>query len=317
MIPKTGLTIRKNRHCEEGKMKRSIAIAMAAVLIAVMFMGIRCETEAAVGDRQACEQVFDAAYYAQNNPDVVAAVGNSTAALLEHYMNYGLAEGRNASAAFNAHAYRSRYADLNAAFGDSWIEYVKHYVSVGKSEGRDASPSGSLVKSQTAQSTAAQTADTGSKQTSANGGYTLLGSYSTIYNAKIPRATNVELAAGRINGVVVQPGQGFSFSNTILPRTEENGYVVAPVFINKQISSGIGGGICQVSSTLYACMKTVGLPATERHAHSLPVTYIPEGYDATISGTTLDLRFTNIYSTPIKITASADKGTLTVSLWRK
>lgn len=292
-------------------MKKFISLVTAAALIVGMFWGTTVNVSAAgAEDKQACSAVFDAAYYAQNNQDVVNAVGNSKYALLKHFMDYGLAEGRNASASFNAHAYRSRYADLNAAFGDNWMEYVKHYVSIGKSEGRDASPSGSLVQYTTKTETNVPKKDEG-------GEYTLLGSYSTAYNAKIPRAVNVELAASRINGVVIQPGQGFSFSNTILPRTVQNGYVEAAVFINKQVSKGIGGGICQVSSTLYACMKTVGLPATERHPHSLPVTYIPEGYDATIAGTALDLRFTNIYDKPIKITTTAQNGTLTVSLWKK
>jgi len=301
------------------KKKKTVAALMAIILLVVMFAGVSIKAEAAPDNKAICEKVFDATYYAQNNADVVAAVGNSKNALLTHFVNYGLAEGRNASASFNAHSYRARYADLNAAFGDNWIEYVNHYVSIGKSEGRDASPSGTLVKAEDkpVNTQTPKPANTVTYDDGKGGFNTLLGSYSTAYNAKIPRATNVALAASRINGVVVQPGQSFSFSNTILPRTAENGYVVAPVFVNKQVSTGIGGGICQVSSTLYACMKTVGLPATERHPHSLPVSYIPTGYDATISGTALDLKFTNTYSTPLKITASADNGTLTVSLLLK
>ncbi len=148
-------------------------------------------------------------------------------------------------------------------------------------------------------------------------GYALLGTYTTKYNAKIPRATNVALAANRINGVVLNPGDLFSFTTTILPRTPENGYVSAPVIVNKEFVPGIGGGICQVSSTLYACMLTCGVPALERHPHSLPVSYIPAGMDATISGTAVDLKFVNPYNKPLMISASPDNGSLTVGLWLK
>ena len=78
---------------------------------------------------------------------------------------------------------------------------------------------------------------------------------------------------------------------------------------------GMGGGICQVSSTLYAAMVSAGLPATERHPHSLSVDYIPSGLDATIFGNTLDLRFTNIFPQPIQIRAAADQGILTILIY--
>ena len=78
--------------------------------------------------------------------------------------------------------------------------------------------------------------------------------------------------------------------------------------------TGTGGGVCQVSSTLYAAMVYAGLPATERHAHSLPVDYLPAGLDATIAGSYLDLKFTNTFSQPLLIQASANGGTLTVTL---
>lgn len=148
-------------------------------------------------------------------------------------------------------------------------------------------------------------------------GYALLGTYSTNYNANIPRATNVSVAANRINGYVLNPGDLFSFTTVILPRTAANGYVSAPVIVNKEFVPGIGGGICQVSSTLYACMLTCGVPALERHPHSLPVSYIPAGMDATISGTAVDLKFANPYDRPMMISASPDNGRLTVGLWLK
>ena len=143
---------------------------------------------------------------------------------------------------------------------------------------------------------------------------TVIGTCTTSYVDNIPRATNVALAAQRINGTVVQPGGSFSFSNTILPRTSANGYVTAPIYVSGKKGTGTGGGVCQVSSTLYAAMVYAGLPATERHAHSLPVDYLPAGLDATIAGSYLDLKFTNTFSQPLLIQASANGGTLTVTL---
>ncbi len=250
-------------------------------------------------DRNAYLAVFDADYYYNAYPDLAAAFGNDTAALFDHFVNYGIAEGRSASAEFNPLAYRQRYADLQTAFGTDMAAYCLHYVTHGKAEGRTGSADGITIIIDPAIAVSAQPP---------------IGTYTTYYKTNVPRANNVELAAQRINGIVVQPGGSFSFSQTILPRTAANGYVVAPVFVNKKVSKGTGGGICQVSSTLYAAMLNAGLPATERHPHSLPVDYLPEGLDATISGTALDLKFDNIYSQPIMIQASAANGALTVSL---
>lgn len=288
--------------------RRIVSSLLAIAILLVTFSMNSVSIKAAeLTDLQAYQAVFDARYYARNNPDVVAGFGSDAGSLLLHYMNYGIKEGRSASASFNATAYRNRYADLNALYGDNWVEYCRHYAQYGKKEGRNAKadPTATTVAAMVPQA-----------QVEMNG-YKQLGSYTTKYDYKVARATNVALASARINGVVVKPGEVFSYSNTILPRTAANGYVVAPVYINKQVGSGIGGGICQVSSTLYACMLTVGLPATERHPHSLPVHYLPEGMDATISGTTLDLKFVNVYDKPLMITSNADLGRLTVSLWLK
>lgn len=293
-------------------MKKIVNI-LSIVIIAAFVLCVPVKTYAAeIDDMTAYASVFDAKYYAKNNPDVVLQYGTDANSLLTHYIQYGINEGRSASASFNATAYKNRYADLSAAYGNKMVEYCRHYIQYGKKEGRNAKP-GAIVPTAVTPEVPKLTYVAASDTT----GYTKLGSYTTKYNAKIPRAINVNLAAARINGAVVQPGKLFSYSAQILPRTPQNGYVEAPVFVNKQHSVGIGGGICQVSSTLYACMLTVGLPATERHPHSLPVTYLPEGMDATISGTTLDLKFVNIYDKPLMITASAENGILTVSLWLK
>lgn len=241
---------------------------------------------------------FDVDYYYNTYPDLQTALGYDYNRLYQHYLNSGLAEGRSGSAEFNCLAYRNAYPDLQASFGDDYHAYCVHYENYGKAEGRSALGDGTVL--------AAAPAAPAS---------TLIGSYATSYDANISRAVNVSLAASRINGVVIQPGDNFSFNQTILPRTAANGYVEAAMIVGKKYVLGTGGGICQVSSTLYAAMLSAGLPATERHPHSLQVHYIPEGMDATISGNTLDLRFTNIFAQPLQIQASADQGTLTISLY--
>lgn len=278
---------------------------LAVAIITGLFTLMSCPAKAAEQtDEQIVRQVFDANYYASQNADVLKAVGGSDVALMRHYIDHGIYEGRSASASFNATDYKNRNADLVAAYGDDMLKYVRHYVTYGKSEGRDATPAKKVQQS--------------TNTTKSNGAsYTCIGTYTTKFNSKAARATNINTAVSRINGFVLQPGQEFSYSNTILPRTPENGYVEAPVFINKEHAMGIGGGICQVSSTLYACMKTIGIPATERHPHSLPVDYLPAGWDATVSGTTLDLKFVNTYSKPLMICAdsTSTNNRLTVSLW--
>lgn len=301
---------------------RHLILAVFSTIIFVMAMAV-CPSQAkaaAKSDVSAYKAVFDAEYYYNANPDVAAAYGMNANALFTHYLNFGMKEGRSASAEFNLGAYMRRYSDLQDAFGGDLAAYCRHYLDCGIAEGRNASSDGQLVAplylpasgtTSDKKSTTEQKSNT-EAVTAASG--TAIGSYATQYETGVPRAQNVELAAQRVNGTVVQPGQSFSFSKTILPRTSQNGYVKAPIFISGKVGTGIGGGVCQVSSTLYAAMVSANLPATERHAHSLPVDYLPAGLDATIAGNYLDLRFTNTFSQPLLIQASAGNGTVTVTL---
>lgn len=240
---------------------------------------------------------FDMDYYYNTYPDLQTQIGYNYNGLYNHYLKSGLQEGRSGSAEFNCLVYMSNYPDLQGKFGNNYTAYCTHYETYGKAEGRNAACNINVKEQKAEQSTKS-----------------VIGSYATAYNPNIPRAINVSLAASRINGVVIQPGESFSFSQTILPRTKENGYVEAPIIMNDEFVPGIGGGICQVSSTLYAAMLSAGIPATERHPHSLAVSYIPTGMDATISGNAVDLKFTNIFDKPIQIQASAYEGTLTVTI---
>lgn len=288
-------------------------LSIMLCVIAVLASPVQAKA-AKQSDMSAYRAVFDASYYYNAYPDVASAYGMNKEALLSHFVNYGLKEGRSGSAEFNAQAYKQRYEDLREAFGDNMAAYCSHYANYGKAEGRNASADGQPVVTADKSQKAEAAQQTSQKESSQPANQNAIGTCTTYYEASVPRATNVQLAAQRINGVVVQPGGSFSFSKTVLPRTAANGYVTAPIYISGKVGTGTGGGICQVSSTLYAAMVYAGLPATERHPHSLPVDYLPAGLDATIAGNSLDLKFTNTYSQPLLIQASADGGKLTVTL---
>lgn len=235
--------------------------------------------------------VFDADYYYNANPDVQAAVGNDADKLLEHFITSGMKEGRTGRPEFKVREYMKNNLDLIPALGIKDLSaYYYHYIQSGKAEGRSAA-----VKS-------------------AASDVNEIASFSTQYNTEEDRAINVELASDKINGIVIQPGDTFSFSSSILSRTIENGYVLAPSFASGRVVTSVGGGICQVSSTLYVTMMLASLPATERYPHSLAVDYVPEGLDSAIVEGVKDLKFRNTYNYPVRIDSKTENGTLTVSI---
>ncbi len=142
----------------------------------------------------------------------------------------------------------------------------------------------------------------------------VLGKYTTYYSGTAARNNNVQLATSRINGTEMMPGDEFSYDKTILPRTYENGYQAAPVYVGNKVESGLGGGICQPSSTLYCAALYANLEILERHNHSMLVGYMPAGLDATIAEGYLDMRFKNSTNYPIKIEATAQGGELTFNI---
>ena len=142
-----------------------------------------------------------------------------------------------------------------------------------------------------------------------------ISTFSSRYSeSNVSRSTNVKLASQRINGIELMPGEIFSYDKTIGSRTAENGFKMAGVYINNKQELGIGGGICQVSSTLYAATLYANFEIVERVSHSLPVSYMPDGMDATISEGYIDFRFKNTSDYPVKIVATASNGTMKVSL---
>ncbi|MCL2463053.1 MAG: VanW family protein [Defluviitaleaceae bacterium] len=139
-------------------------------------------------------------------------------------------------------------------------------------------------------------------------GGVLIGEYETEFSLEFKsRNTNIALAAKAIDNVVVEPGETFSYNEAVGPTTKANGYKKARTFFKGQKTYGYGGGVCQVSSTLYNAVEAAGLEVTERHEHSLPVEYVPDGKDAATSYGGVDLKFENNLDYPIRIDSYIDK----------
>ena len=122
----------------------------------------------------------------------------------------------------------------------------------------------------------------------------LLSSFTTYFDGgNAPRAHNIRLAAGALNGCTLAPGEGFSFNAATGARTVARGYREAPVILDGEYTPGVGGGVCQVSTTLYNAALLAGLTVTECHPHSLPVGYVEPSFDAMVSGSRCDLKLRN------------------------
>ncbi|MCM3490109.1 VanW family protein [Alkalihalophilus marmarensis] len=143
-----------------------------------------------------------------------------------------------------------------------------------------------------------------------------MGAYVTYFNShNKERAHNITLAAEAINNYVVFPNERFSFNKAVGKRTPERGYLPAPVIVRGELTEGIGGGICQVSSTLFNAVDKAGMNIIERYTHSKRVTYVPPGRDATVSWYGPDFAFTNRHNQPILILAKTYHGTLLVKFF--
>lgn len=117
------------------------------------------------------------------------------------------------------------------------------------------------------------------------------------------RATNIRVAAHYLNGRVIAPGQTFSFNDVVGARTFERGFALAPVIIDDELDTGIGGGVCQVASTLHAASVYGALDVVQRRSHSRPSAYAKVGLDATVIWGEVDLKLRNPYPTPIIVHA--------------
>lgn len=144
----------------------------------------------------------------------------------------------------------------------------------------------------------------------------VIGIYTTEFTMNDQnRVYNIQRSSNSIDDKVILPGETFSFNNTTGPRSLAAGYREATVIMNGEFVPGEGGGVCQVSSTLYNTVLNSGVTIVERHSHSLPISYVPPGKDATVAYDVLDLKFKNNYSTPIYIKSYVSGNQLTIKLY--
>ena len=142
-----------------------------------------------------------------------------------------------------------------------------------------------------------------------------LSSFTTNYGTgDVNRNTNIAIAARSINSVVVMPGETFSYNDLIGECSTRTGYRESTIYLNGELSKGVGGGICQVSTTLYNAVLRANLEIVERRNHSLRVTYVPAGHDAMVSIGSQDFKFKNNRNYPIKVVAFVGTGSITCQI---
>jgi len=132
----------------------------------------------------------------------------------------------------------------------------------------------------------------------------MMAAFCTVLHDPLPgEEYNVHLAARMLCGISVKPGETFSQNNSIGPYTEERGFRKGPTYMGSQLTTTIGGGVCKIASTLYNVMILSNLQVVERHAHSMPVPYVPYGQDATVAYGARDFKFRNNTDFPVMIWA--------------
>lgn len=219
---------------------------------------------------------------------------------------------------------------ITVLVGFLFVVGCKHPAPVGSAPPPIVSASAASVASVEPPAASASAAPEGPKEH-------LLGGYTTVFktNTHDGRVDNIVLAASKIDGLVIPPGEEVSFNQVVGPRTVERGFKNAPTIVMGEVFEGIGGGTCQVSSTLYTALLNSAVEVTDRRPHSRPSHYISPGLDATVSfpeeclkkadpTICYDLKFRNPFTFPISVHAGvedrvpAKSGTercLVVAIW--
>ena len=145
---------------------------------------------------------------------------------------------------------------------------------------------------------------------------TELASFSTkIYTKDSERQNNITIACAKLHDTTVNPGETFSFCDTLGPSTSAEGYQEADIFIDGEVTQALGGGKCQISTTLYnAVLNSAGLEVIERHEHSSEVPYIEDGKDAAVSYGGYDFKFKNNTGKTVKVFAGNTEDNITIRL---
>lgn len=144
----------------------------------------------------------------------------------------------------------------------------------------------------------------------------IISSFTTFFDgSNTDRSHNIALAAQKINGTVIDNGQSFSFNGVVGQRTKERGFRSAKIIENGKFVQGVGGGVCQVSTTLFNAALLAGCTMTEFHAHSLAVGYVPPSFDAMVSGSYYDLKFVNNTGHKLYIRAKTKENSVTFFIY--
>ena len=140
--------------------------------------------------------------------------------------------------------------------------------------------------------------------------------FTTYYgSSSVERKNNIELACKSLNGAIIDSEGSLSFNVRVGERTEERGYMTAKIIVDGKFTDGLGGGVCQVSTTLYNSALRAGLSVEEYHPHSLAVSYVPPSFDAMVSGTACDLKIRNDTGRRIYLSAYADGTNVTITFY--
>ncbi len=144
----------------------------------------------------------------------------------------------------------------------------------------------------------------------------LIAEYETKFNEQnINRSTNIKLATSNVNGTIILPEEVFSYNDIVGNRTETAGFKSAPMYLGGEIVNGIGGGVCQVSSTLYNAVLYANLEVIERKNHQFLPAYISAGRDASVADEYIDFKFKNTRKYPVKIVCNVQNGILQVEIY--
>ncbi|MBC8589189.1 VanW family protein [Paratissierella segnis] len=134
----------------------------------------------------------------------------------------------------------------------------------------------------------------------------VIGEFSTSFKGSSGgRIHNIKLSAQSLNNLLIMPGQEISYNKTTGPRQAQSGYKEAPVILNGELTPGMGGGVCQTSTTLYNALLLADLTIVERHPHSIAAAYVPRGQDGAVASGYLDLRFKNDFDFPVYISTKS------------
>jgi vancomycin resistance protein YoaR len=215
-----------------------------------------------------------------------------------------------------ADALRTAPVNAKAEIVGGQLQIVPHKVGVSPDIGATAEDVCQAVTNHEADTVGFRAKETPPEvKTEDLSGLEILSTFTTEFSTgQENRAGNIRLGCSFMDGTVVAAGGVFSANQAIGRRTPDRGFEVAPVYSGNQVISGYGGGVCQIATTTYNTALEAGMKIIERHAHSLPVHYVPSGRDATIDYGSADLRFQNTSPGAIIVRAAVNGGNLTISI---